>query len=54
VRELGVIHGGEEPYAELPIFGLPRRSLRRVPAVDEHGTLLRRGGWPALEDEDRS
>jgi crotonobetainyl-CoA:carnitine CoA-transferase CaiB-like acyl-CoA transferase len=52
VRELGVVHGGDEPHAELPIFGLPRRSLRRVPSVDEHGTLVREGGWAALERED--
>ena len=54
VRELGVIHGGDEPHAELPIFGLPRRSLRRVPSVDEHGLLVRQGGWAALEREDLS
>jgi crotonobetainyl-CoA:carnitine CoA-transferase CaiB-like acyl-CoA transferase len=52
VRELGVVYGGDEPHAELPIFGLPHRSLRRVPSVDEHGTLIRQGGWPALEQED--
>jgi crotonobetainyl-CoA:carnitine CoA-transferase CaiB-like acyl-CoA transferase len=51
VRELGVVHGGDEPHSELPIFGLPRRSLRHVPALDEHGTAVRQGGWPALDRE---
>jgi crotonobetainyl-CoA:carnitine CoA-transferase CaiB-like acyl-CoA transferase len=52
VRELGVVYGGNAPHSELPVFGLPRRSLRRVPAVDEHGPLIRRGGWSGLEKED--
>jgi CoA:oxalate CoA-transferase len=54
VRALGVIHGGDEPHAELPIFGLSHRSLRRVPSVDEHGPLVRDGGWAALAREDVS
>jgi CoA:oxalate CoA-transferase len=48
VQALGVVHQGPEPYADLPIFGLPSRSLVRPPEVDEHGEALRRDGWLGL------
>ncbi len=51
VRELGVVHDGEQPFAELPIFGVTRRSLTHVPALDEDGAAVRDGGWAALAEE---
>ncbi len=49
VQELAVVHGGDNPWAELPIFGLDRRALRQVPACDGDGAALRSGGWAALD-----
>jgi crotonobetainyl-CoA:carnitine CoA-transferase CaiB-like acyl-CoA transferase len=48
VRELGVVHGGDDPWAELPIFGLERRALRDVPVCDGDRIAVRAGGWAAL------
>ena len=48
VRELGVVHGGPTPWAELPIFGLDRRALRDVADYDADGPRIRAGGWSAL------
>jgi crotonobetainyl-CoA:carnitine CoA-transferase CaiB-like acyl-CoA transferase len=51
VRHLDVIHGGDVSWADVPILGLPRRPLVDSSAVDQHGDLVRTGGWSALEDE---
>jgi crotonobetainyl-CoA:carnitine CoA-transferase CaiB-like acyl-CoA transferase len=48
VRYLDVVHGGERPYADLPIYGLPQRLLIDPPPVDGAGKAVREGGWEAL------
>ncbi len=48
VRELGVVHDGPDPWAELPIFGLDRRVLHDVPGYDQDGPSIRASGWAGL------
>ena len=50
VRYLDVIHGGERPYATLPIAGLPQRVLIDPPPVDGAGPAVRKGGWDAVTE----
>lgn len=48
MQALGVVYRTPAPYADLPIFGLPSRSLVRPLEINEHGQALRRDGWPGI------
>jgi crotonobetainyl-CoA:carnitine CoA-transferase CaiB-like acyl-CoA transferase len=49
VQALGVVHQAPSPHADLPVFGLPSRSLVTPPELDEHGAVLRTDGWSGLD-----
>jgi crotonobetainyl-CoA:carnitine CoA-transferase CaiB-like acyl-CoA transferase len=49
VKHLGVIHGGDRPFATLPIKGLPQRVLVDPPEVDSAARRVRHVGWAGLQ-----